>query len=373
MKTDGASRGEVGQTAAKFAARHIKPVAADVDHFEPRFPAEIFGLGAASGFDRFALPEECGGHGFGEEELCELIETLARTCAGHAMVFGVHAAVAKAVIEAGGDSARDIPALILDSGRPIGVSVPEPLGMDDFDIGVSAVTYGQHTYLLSGKAGLAVNATRGGLLVGFARNAGGDPLAFVTALDGDTCAGCAAEPALGLRAMPMASISFDLHEVEKKFVIAERAAAVAFYFAMLRNLCLVSTAAAVGTMAAACEKATAYAAERYQGGRMIIDHTHMQTIIGGMAAGVESSIGAMLRAASKCEDEAVVFSAKKIVTDCAAKVCSDAVQTLGGYGYMRDYGLEKYMRDAAVLSLFPITNERCGLLLAEIGKLKHSR
>ena len=105
---------EVERTAAKFAARHIKPVAADVDHEDPRFPSEVFTLGAEAGFDRFALAEELGGHGFGGTDTSALIGTLARACAGYAMVFGVHAAALKAIAESAGPNAATLASRILD-------------------------------------------------------------------------------------------------------------------------------------------------------------------------------------------------------------------------------------------------------------------
>jgi alkylation response protein AidB-like acyl-CoA dehydrogenase len=121
-------------------------------------------------------------------------------------------------------------------------------------------------------------------------------------------------------------------------------------------------------MSAAFTKAAAYAAERYQGGKMIIDHTHVRAMLGGMSAGVASSAGSVYHAASRPDDTILAIATKKTVTDCAARTCTEAVQVLGGYGYMRDYGIEKMMRDAAVLALLPVSNPRCELLLAAMEK-----
>jgi butyryl-CoA dehydrogenase len=368
MKTDGAMQSEVGQTAAKFAARHIKPVAAETDHGGTRFPSEIFALGAEAGFDRFAIAEEIGGYGFGMAELCALIETLARTCAGHAMVFGVHAAALKAVVEACGENAGGIPTMLFDSRQPVGVALPEPLDAGSMDIGLSVVYENEKNICVAGAAGLAVNARESGFIICFARRTDGSAVALLTESNNDSCRLGSPEPALGLRAMPMAELNFSRHFVGKEFIVAEGGKAVDLYDALLMNLCLVSAAASVGTMTEAYGRALAYAVERYQGGMMIIDHSHVRTILGGMSASVESSKGSLYHAASRQSDSAAVVGMKKTVTENAVRVCTDAVQVHGGYGYMRDYGIEKAMRDTAVLSLFPITNERCGLLLAAIGK-----
>jgi alkylation response protein AidB-like acyl-CoA dehydrogenase len=90
----------------------------------------------------------------------------------------------------------------------------------------------------------------------------------------------------------------------------------------------------------------------------------VRSILGAMSAGVTASSGAVLHAASRPDDDLAAMGTKVFVTDCAVKTCSDAVQILGGYGYMREYGLEKAMRDAAVLALLPISNARTRLLIA---------
>ena len=112
---------EVERTAARFAARHIEPVADEVDHGEPAFPGEVFGHGLEAGFDRFVLPESVGGQEFGLEALCSLVGTLAQTCAGHAMVFGTHAAALRGLHDVLGD-AEGMLEPVLSAGRPIAVA-----------------------------------------------------------------------------------------------------------------------------------------------------------------------------------------------------------------------------------------------------------
>ena len=100
-------------------------------------------------------------------------------------------------------------------------------------------------------------------------------------------------------------------------------------------------------MTSVLKKALRYAGERYQGGKMIIDHSHVRNILGRMRADAIASWGAVSHLAAQDPDHVAALGTKVSVTESAVKVCTDAVQILGGYGYMRDYGLEKAMRDAA--------------------------
>jgi alkylation response protein AidB-like acyl-CoA dehydrogenase len=127
---------------------------------------------------------------------------------------------------------------------------------------------------------------------------------------------------------------------------------------------LAVAAAASGVMADAYERALRYAAERYQGGRMIIEHSHLREILGTMSAAARSSAALVREAARDPDDADQALAVKIAVTEQAVSTCTDAVQVLGGYGYVRDYGVEKSMRDAATLSLLPMSNIHARLLLA---------
>ena len=348
---------EVARTAAKFAARHVAPRAADADHGEPAFPPEVFARGIEAGFDRLVLPEEAGGSGFATADLCALVTALAETCAGHAMVFGVHAASLRALWDAG---AGDAVTRVLASGRPLAVAVPEPTPTGDFFASLAFEREGDGGARLTGSAGLAINVGSPGWRLVFARDGQGRAAALLL----ESPDGAVLEPALGLRAMPIAELNADGRVVAAGDVVAEGGAATALYRSLLRHVSLVAAAAAVGTAGAAHKKALDYAAQRYQGGRMIVDHSHLREILGRMSGNISAARGAVLHAASPEAADTAVLGTKASVTEAAVAACTDAVQALGGYGYMRDYGLEKRMRDAAVLALLPVSNPRAALLVA---------
>jgi acyl-CoA dehydrogenase len=344
MAIDAQRLAEVEQTATRFAARHIEPLAAEWDHGDPSFPLFVFARGREAGFDRLMLPESAGGYGFSPAEVAALVAALARTCAGHAMVIGVHAALVATLHDAGAQAAL---AQVLASEQPIAVALPEPLSAGEFETAVSAMLVGKDQYHLNGPAGLAINIAPAGFIIAFAKDAAGSPLALLAQAGQNDVAVGAAELTLGLRAMPLAEVSFADHALPSAQVIAAGEPANAFYRALLANLCQVVAAAAVGVMQAARTQALKYMAERYQGGKMIIDHEHLREMIGVMTA---------------------TLGAKFAITEAAVLLTTDAVQLLGGYGYMRDYGLEKRMRDAAMLALLPVANPRAALLLAALEK-----
>jgi len=370
MPTEALRLKDVEDTASRFAARHIEPVASELDHADPVFPELAFSQGLEAGFDRFVLPESAGGYGFSTIELGALITALARTCAGHAAVFGVHAAIINSIHEAGSENKNQLLETIFTSRRPVATVIPDPLSPTEFETDVLAEPREPGRFSIDGCAGLAINVALAGYCVAFAKDRQGQPSAFLVK-DGD--AGVIIGPpefALGLRAMPMAEVKFSDFPAPAAQVIAVGDQAMNFYRGLLANLSLIIAAAAGGIMQAARKKAMQYANERYQGGVMIIDHPHLRNILGAMAAAETAMDGAILKASTRAPDFPVALGTKIVTTEATVRLCTDAVQILGGYGYMRDFGLEKRMRDAAVLALLPISNPRAELLLAAIEKEK---
>jgi alkylation response protein AidB-like acyl-CoA dehydrogenase len=356
----------VVQTAVKFASRHVAPEAMETDYFDPRFPQEVFAAGIEAGFDRFILPESAGGNGFTSADLCALVKTLAESCAGHAMVFGVHAAVLKTMFEAATPTSALLVEEVLSSRRPLAVSIPEPVSSTDFEPTLTA-TQGKVLQLF-GPGGLAVNSSASAWFIFFAKTGDGTPLALLCTSNSKTFVPGEPEPTLGLRAMPICPFKIENHEVPEANVVAQGDHALSFYRSLISGLCMVTASASCGLMSSALKKALKYAGERYQGGKMIIDHSHIRNILGRMRADAVTSWGAVSHLAAEPLDQVAALGTKVAVTESAVRVCTDAVQVLGGYGYMRDYGLEKAMRDAAVLSLLPVSNARAELLITAIEK-----
>lgn len=374
MHSDHELIGEVERTAAKFAYVHIEPRAAEIDHTAAGFPKEVFELGIESGFDRLLLPDKLGGSGLEMPELCSLVGTLAKTCAAHALVIGVHAATALSLSEicfATEDTgAQQRLEKLLDTHLPFGVAMPEPLSLRDFSTDLVAHEDGSAALRLSGPSAIAFNWDRSGYLVLFARSDKGERLSLLLSpTNSDASANNGQlEPNLGLRAMPIVEPQLDGQVLHATAVLAKGDRAGEFHQALLCNLSLVTSAVAAGLMQSAHRKALTYAVERYQGGKTIVDHSHLRSILGAMSGAVSASLGSVNHAASRAADPLAALSAKLSATAAAQQVCTDAVQVLGGYGYMRDFGVEKMMRDAAVLTLLPVSNARTELLITALDR-----
>jgi alkylation response protein AidB-like acyl-CoA dehydrogenase len=120
-------------------------------------------------------------------------------------------------------------------------------------------------------------------------------------------------------------------------------------------------AVATGLAQGALDHAVAYARTRETFGRRIIDHQGLAFVLADMAAGIEAARAATLHAA-RLRDQGLPFGkeasiAKLVATDTAMKVTTDAVQVLGGYGYTRDFPVERFMREAKVMQIFEGTNQ----------------
>ncbi len=170
---------------------------------------------------------------------------------------------------------------------------------------------------------------------------------------------------LGLRALPVADVELD--GCPAKAVSPLGAAELT---ALLATWGLLSASAACGTASAALAAARSYSADRRQGGRAIADYDAVKLLLAPNEAAVDSAQAGLESAATGQADDRDsawarrVLAARLPATRAAVQATLDAVQVMGGYGYMRDYGQEKRFRDAVTLSLCPMDGQRLALFLA---------
>jgi alkylation response protein AidB-like acyl-CoA dehydrogenase len=169
------------------------------------------------------------------------------------------------------------------------------------------------------------------------------------------------ERKMGLRSSVTTAVRFEGVRVPVGHRIGEEGQGLQIAFAALDCGRLGIAAVATGLAQGALDEALRYARERRTFGRPVIEHEGMTFLLADMATAVRSSRAAML-AAARLKDRALPFGvdasmAKLITTDNAMKVTTDAVQVLGGYGYTRDFPVERYMREAKVMQIFEGTNQ----------------
>jgi alkylation response protein AidB-like acyl-CoA dehydrogenase len=166
---------------------------------------------------------------------------------------------------------------------------------------------------------------------------------------------------MGLHAIPTTSAMWDGAVIDADRLIGAEGQGLEIAFSALDSGRLGIAACATGLAQAALDVAVAYANERTTFGRKIVDHQGLGFLLADMAAAVNSARATYLDAARR-RDLGRPFSrqasvAKLIATDAAMKVTTDAVQVFGGYGYTRDYPVERYMREAKIMQIFEGTNQ----------------
>jgi alkylation response protein AidB-like acyl-CoA dehydrogenase len=171
----------------------------------------------------------------------------------------------------------------------------------------------------------------------------------------------ARERTMGLRASPVAQIAFDEARIPVDRLVAEENTGFRIAMSALDGGRLGIAACAVGLAQAALDYAVAYAKEREQFGRPIIQFQGLGFMLADMATQV-SAARALVLAAARLRDSGRPYSieaakAKLFATDMAMRVTTDAVQVLGGYGYVSDHPVERYMREAKVLQIVEGTNQ----------------
>jgi alkylation response protein AidB-like acyl-CoA dehydrogenase len=176
------------------------------------------------------------------------------------------------------------------------------------------------------------------------------------------------EEKMGLHAIPTTSAHYDNVHVPTEWRIGAEGQGLQIAFSALDAGRLGIAAVAVGIAQAALDDAVKYAQERTAFGKKIIDHQGLGFVLADMAAAVDSARATYLDAARR-RDAGLPYSrnasvAKLIATDAAMKVTTDAVQVFGGYGYTRDFRVERYMRDAKITQIFEGTNQIQRLVIA---------
>jgi alkylation response protein AidB-like acyl-CoA dehydrogenase len=171
----------------------------------------------------------------------------------------------------------------------------------------------------------------------------------------------APEAKMGLTGSTTATLDYDDVALEGERRIGEEGQGLAIALEALDSGRLGIAAVAVGLAQAALDHAVAYAGERETFGKPIIEHQGLGFLLADMAAAVESARATVLAAARR-RDHGLPFArqssiAKLVATDAAMKVTTDAVQVLGGYGYTKDFPVERLMREAKVMQIFEGTNQ----------------
>jgi alkylation response protein AidB-like acyl-CoA dehydrogenase len=349
--------------ATELADRELAPLVAD---FEARgqFPREVIRTLGRAGLLGLPYPEDDGGSGQPYEVYLQVLEVLASRWLAVAEAVSVHTLACFPVAAYGSEQLRkQLPDML--GGELLGAyCLSEPQGGSDAAaLRTKAVRDGE-SYVVTGTKAWITHAGRADFYDVFCRT-GGPGAAGISCLLADAATPGivpqAAERTMGLRSSPVAQIAFDGARVPAERLVGEEGVGFRIAMQALDSGRLGIAACAVGLAQAATDYAAAYARGREQFGRPIAEFQGLAFMLADMATQV-SAARALTLAAARLRDAGRPYSteaakAKLFATDMAMRVTTDAVQVLGGYGYVADHPVERYMREAKVLQIVEGTNQ----------------
>ena len=355
----------IRDSARQVAEEKIVPVRAELDEKE-EFPHEIMKILAQLDLFRIFVPEAYDGLGAGNLELSIAIEELSRACLGVATSYSANALGAFPIILYGSEEQKQKYLPSIANGMITAFALTEAnAGSDAAGIQTSAVTDG-NDYILNGTKQWITNAGEAEVYTVIAmtdksRGARGAS-AFIVEKETPGFSFGKKEAKLGIRASSTRGLIFEDCRIPKKNLIAREGMGFIVAMKTLDNARTGVAAQGVGVAQGAFDEALNYARQRIQFGSSISSLQVIQHMLADMATQIEAA-RALTYAACRHLDkggkniskEAAI--AKLFATDVAMKVTIDAVQILGGYGYMREYPVEKMMRDAKILQIYEGTNQ----------------
>ena len=344
-----------------------KELAPLVDDFERTggFPEHAFRTLGELGLLSLPYPEEFGGGGQPYEVYLQVVEEIATVWMSVAVGVSVHALTCYPVAEYGTDEQKA--ALLPDmlGGEWLGGYCLSEADSGS-DVG-SMSTRAEHDgdgYRLNGTKMWISHAGHANFYTTFARTSddGSHGLScFIVPADAPGLSFGKPEDKMGLHGDPVAQVIYDDTPVSADRRIGNEGQGMPIALHALDNGRLGIAAAATGLAQSALNVAAAYAKERKQFGRAIADFQGLAFLLADMEAAVTSARATYLHAA-RLKDAGRAYTkeasvAKLVATDAAMRVTTDAVQVLGGYGYTRDFPVERYMREAKVMQIFEGTNQ----------------
>lgn len=352
--------------ARQITDEKIRPVAAEYDRSE-KFPWDIMKVIAQSDLFGVYIEEQYGGMGGGILELCLATEEFSKGCAGIAICYSASALGAYPIILAGNDQQKKKYLPAIAKGEKLGAfGLTEPAaGSDASALQTTAEKKGDH-YILNGVKHFITNGGDAEIYTIIAmtdksRGARGASL-FVVEKGTPGFSFGKKEDKMGIRASSTRELIFDNCKVPAENLLGKEG--MGFIFAM-RTFDMSRPgigAQAVGIAQGALDEALKYAKQRKQFEKSIASFQGIQWMLADMATEVEAAralVYASAREVNAGVKDVGVHSAmaKMYASDVAMRVATDAVQIFGGYGYMKEYPAEKYMRDAKITQIYEGTNQ----------------
>ncbi len=353
--------------AREVAEKYIRPVAAEHDRtgeyawdvVEALKKYELTGLW---------IPKEYGGHGRGVLDLCLVVEQLSRACGGIGVAYAVNALGSFPIILGGTEEQKHKYLPPIAKGEKLvafGLS-EKASGSDAGSLITTGIKEGDE-YVLNGEKKWNTNGQVASYFTVYALTDPSKGIRGISAfiLDRDTPGFTVGkrEDTMGIRAVPVNELHFDNCRVPESALLGGKAGGGFKNAMMTLDRARPGVAAqGVGLAQGAFEWAMRYTSERRQFGQTVASFQANQFTLSDMATQIEAARALVYSSARLIDSGAKNISklaamGKVFATDTAMKVATDAVQMFGGYGFCRDYPIEKYMRDAKITQIYEGTNQ----------------
>ena len=356
----------IKELARQIAEEKVVPVREELDDKE-EFPWEIMKVLADSDLFGLFVPEEFGGLGKGSLELCIAVEELSRACLGVATTFAANALGTYPLLLFGTDEQKKKYLPDIAAGkRLVAFGLTEAnAGSDAAGIQTTAQRDGNE-YVINGTKQWITNGGEAEIytiiaITDKARGARGAS-AFIVEKDTPGFQFGKKEKKMGIRASSTRELIFNDCRIPKENIVAKEGYGFIIAMKTLDKARTGVGAQGVGVAQGAFEEAVRFARQRIQFGHPIISFQAVQHMLSDMAIEIEAARALVYSVARYIDSNAKDVSkdsaiAKVFATDMAMRVTTNAVQVMGGSGYMREYPVEKMMRDAKILQIYEGTNQ----------------
>jgi len=365
---------ELRALVRELADERIVPRAAEIDE-KAEFPWDLKELLAQQDLLGTCFAEEHGGTGLDTIAQCILVEELARADATTSLIPIVQKLGALPIILAGNEEQKGRYVPRLASGEwLIAFGLTEAAAGSDVAANRMRAARDGDDYVLNGSKRFITHGSIANVLTVFALTdpeAGGrrGMSAFIVEADTPGFAAPRVEHKMGIRGSPTAELTFDDVRVPGINRLGEEGDGFKIAMATLDRSRLSIAAQAVGIAQGALDASVSYAAERQQFGQRVADFQGIQWMLADMSSQTEAARQLTYAAAARVDADASdlpywTSSAKLVAGDTCMRVTTDAVQVLGGYGYITEYPVERMMRDAKITQLYEGTQQIQRLIIA---------
>jgi len=357
----------------EFAVKDVKPIAAEIDENE-RFPEENISKMAEIGLFGIPVPEDLGGAGLGNLEYVLAIEELSKVCASTGVIVSAHTSLCLSpILEFGTQEQIEKYVPFLASGEKLGAfGLTEPgAGTDAAAQNTTAVDKGDH-WLINGSKIFITNAGKAEIYIVFAmtdKTQGTKGIsAFIIESDYEGFRIGSHEKKMGIRGSATAELIFEDMRVPKENILGEVGKGYRIALSTLDGGRIGIAAQALGIAQGAIDETKEYIKSRLQFGKRISQFQNTQFSMANMQTQVDAARLLVYRAACLKDNKEpylhLAAMAKLFASEVANDVTRRCLQLYGGYGYSRDYPIERMMRDAKITEIYEGTSEVQRMVIA---------